>query len=43
MPAGTRTAPVILLENKIDLKDARQVPEKAGPEAARAMGVFFAR
>jgi len=35
--------PVVIVENKIDLCDEREVPLDAGPAAAQAMGCFFAR
>lgn len=35
--------PVVMVENKIDLRDEREVPPDAGPAAAQAMGCFFAR
>lgn len=35
--------PAILVENKVDLCDEREVPKDAGPAAARAMGMLFTR
>jgi hypothetical protein len=33
--------PIVLVENKIDLVDAREVPQGAGEMAAKALGCLF--